>query len=195
MSRLAALAVAALVALGLGFAGRGMMLGGGHSEDVRPAIGGPFTLTAHDGRTVTDADFRGRYMLLYLLYFGYTYCPDICPMGLDAMTRALDALPPATAARIKPILITVDPERDTPERLAEYVALFHPDMIGLTGTPEQIRQAARAYRVFYARADGTDLYDHSSVVYLMGPDGAYVASFNHATPPERIAASLAEQVR
>jgi cytochrome oxidase Cu insertion factor (SCO1/SenC/PrrC family) len=154
-------------------------------------VGGPFTLTDQHGAVVTEQDFAGRYMLIY---FGYTYCPDFCPMSLSNMTQALDLLPPEQAEQVTPILITVDPERDTVEQLAEYAPLFHPRLVALTGTPEETRQAAKAYRVYFSKAgngDGSDyLMDHSTFIYLMGPDGKYVRHFSHSATPEEIAAGV-----
>lgn len=154
-------------------------------------IGGPFSLVDHTGRPVTDADFRGKAMLIY---FGYTYCPDICPFSLQVMAAALDRLEPEARARIQPLLITVDPERDTVEQLAQYVdsPAFPDNLIGLTGTEAQIAEAASAYRVVYRRAgEGDDyLMDHSSIVYLMGTDGAFVDVFTHGTDPAAMAARL-----
>lgn len=140
-------------------------------------IGGPFSLTASDGRRVTDQDFRGRWMLIY---FGFTFCPDVCPTELAVMAAALDALGD-DAADIQPILITLDQERDTVEVLRDYVAAFHPRLIGLTGTLAEIQAVAGAYRVFFQKtepdASGDYVVDHSSVVYLMDPAGDYVAVF------------------
>lgn len=156
-----------------------------------PQVGGPFTLTDHTGRTVSEADFAGRFMLIY---FGFTYCPDICPTEMQTFAEVMDRLGPLSD-RVQPMLITVDPARDTPEHLAGYVSLFHPRLVGLTGTEAQIAQVARAYRVYYAKADvkGPDTYlmDHSAAVYLMGPDGRFVTIFGRGVPADRIA----EQIR
>jgi len=140
---------------------------------------------------VTERSFAGRYMLIY---FGYTYCPDVCPMSLATMIQALDLLPPAQAQRVVPIFITVDPERDTVEQLAAYAPLFHPRLVALTGSAEAIAAAAHAYRVLYSKAgDGPDyLVDHSSFLYLMGPDGAYERHFHASASPKRIAEGLEE---
>ena len=157
-----------------------------------PKIGGAFTLVNQDGKTVTDADFLGKYMLVY---FGYTFCPDVCPTNLSAISAALDILG-EDAAKITPVFVSVDHERDTTELLKEYVVHFHPTMVGLTGTPEQIREAARAYRVYYAKVveEGSDpdayLMDHSAISYLMGPDGNFVAHFGHGTPGETMAQKI-----
>jgi len=149
----------------------------------KAAVGGPFTLTDHTGRRVTDQDFRGKYMLVY---FGFTFCPDVCPTGLQVMAAALDQLGPK-AEEIIPIFISVDPERDTPEQLAQYVPSFHPRLIGLTGSPEEIQSVAKAYRVYFRKVKdekSTAEYtiDHTSIIYLMDPNGEFVAHFTHATP-------------
>lgn len=149
----------------------------------KAAVGGPFTLTDHTGRRVTDKDFRGKYMLVY---FGFTFCPDVCPSGLQVISAALDELGPK-ANKITPIFITVDPERDTPEQLAQYVSSFHPRLIGLTGTPEEIQAVAKEYRVYYRKVKdekSTAEYtvDHTSIIYLMNPQGEFVTHFTHATP-------------
>jgi cytochrome oxidase Cu insertion factor (SCO1/SenC/PrrC family) len=157
-------------------------------------VGGPFTLTDHTGARVSDADFRGRWMLVF---FGYTYCPDVCPLDLQVMVEARELLPAAEAAKLAPIFITVDPERDTVEQLASYVTLFDPALIGLTGSRAEIDAAIRAYRVYARKAEGGAagdgyLVDHSAFTYLMGPDGAYVTHFGHGTTPEQMAARLKE---
>ncbi|CAH0287523.1 hypothetical protein ROS9278_04130 [Roseomonas sp. CECT 9278] len=159
------------------------------------SLGGPFTLVDHTGRTVTDRDFAGRPLLVY---FGFTYCPDVCPTELGTIAAALDAMGPA-GERVTPILVTIDPERDTPAALADYVSRFHPRMIGLTGSAEQVAAAARAYRVYYARVrprDSTDyLMDHSSFIYFVGPDGRVRSLFRPETTPEAIAAAITSQLR
>lgn len=155
-------------------------------------FGGPFGLTDHDGRRVTDRDFLGRHLLVY---FGYSYCPDICPTDLAVMATALDALGPL-AGRVQPVLITVDPERDRPAQLKDFVAAFRPDLIGLTGSEAEIAAAARAYRVhrrkFVIEGRPADDYlvDHSTLTYLMGPDGKFVTLFPRGTTPERMAEVL-----
>lgn len=158
-------------------------------------VGGPFTLVDHTGRTVTDQDFGGRYLLVY---FGFTYCPDVCPTELQTMTQAIDLLGP-DADRVQPLFITVDPQRDTADVLADYVRLFHPRLVGLTGTPEQIAEAARAYRVYYAKAPGDDpthyLMDHSSFVYLMDPQGDLAALFTPGTDAEEMARTLRNHLK
>jgi protein SCO1/2 len=157
-------------------------------------VGGPFTLTNQNGEQVTEKDFAGRYMLIY---FGYTYCPDVCPMSLTVMAAALDQLPPEQAAQVVPIFISVDPQRDTVEQRADYVPLFHPQMVGLTGNEEEVREAARAYRVYFHVPDeegDTYLVDHSTFVYLMGPDGKYLTHFGIDASPEEVAAAIAGEI-
>lgn len=156
-------------------------------------IGGPFTLTDQAGRRVTDTDFRGRYMLVY---FGFTYCPDVCPSALQVMSAALDKLGPK-ADRVQPIFITVDPERDTPEQLAQYVSSFHPRLIGLTGTLADVQAAAKAYRVYFQKVQenksaGEYSMEHTSIIYLMDPNGAYVTHFTHATPIDQMVQKLSQ---
>lgn len=156
-------------------------------------VGGPFELVAQDGTTVTEETFRGDYMLIY---FGFTFCPDVCPTELQVMSAALDLLGD-DAGKVQPILISIDPERDTVETMADYVRHFHPRLMGLTGTPEQIATAARAYRVYYAKAEDPDsstgyTMDHSSIVYLMGPEGEFLAHFGPGTSPEKMAAKIRE---
>lgn len=156
-------------------------------------IGGPFTLTDQDGRKVTDKDFRGHYMLVF---FGYTYCPDLCPTELQVMSAALDSLG-AKADAIQPVFISFDPERDTPEVLKQYVSNFHPRLVGLTGSPEEIAVAAKAYRVYYskvANSSGPDTYlmDHSTITYLMDPQGRFLKHFSYSTDAAAMAKALAE---
>ncbi|WP_119299834.1 SCO family protein [Dongia deserti] len=150
-------------------------------------IGGPFELVDQNGNTVTDQTFQGRLMLVY---FGFTYCPDACPTALGVMSAALDKLDVA-ADRVVPILITVDPERDTPAVLKDYVSNFHPGMLGLTGTKDQIAKAAKAYRVFYQKAAGPTpddyLMDHTLLIYLMDGDGKYITHFGPDATPDQMA--------
>jgi protein SCO1/2 len=154
-------------------------------------VGGPFTLVDHTGKRVTEKDFLGRYVLVL---FGFTFCPDICPSGLQVMTAALDQAGPK-GEKVVPVFVSVDHERDTPEQLAKYVPSFHPRLVGLTGTREEIAAAARAYRVYYKKVEDAKstagfTYDHSALIYLMGPDGRYVTHFSHAAGPDQIAARL-----
>ncbi|HET6308665.1 MAG TPA: SCO family protein [Rhodopila sp.] len=158
-------------------------------------IGGPFTLQDGTGHTVTDRDFRGKYMLVY---FGYTFCPDVCPTTLTAVADAMDKLGPL-AARIQPLFITVDPKRDTQAVVQQYAAAFGPSIKGLTGTPAQIAQAAKVYRVYFAEhrtGPGPNDYamDHSSVLYLMDPDGKFVAPLRADQSGDQMAADLKKLV-
>lgn len=159
-------------------------------------VGGPFTLTDQTGKRVTDRDFHGKLMLVF---FGFTNCPDVCPTALQVMAAALDRLGPG-AERVTPVLISVDPEHDTPARLATYVASFHPRLVGLTGSPAEIDAVAKAYRVYIKKVPdpkSTAGYtiDHSSIIYVMGPDGAYKTHFTHATSPAAMAERLATLVQ
>ncbi len=161
-------------------------------------IGGPFTLVDQNGATVTERDLLGRYSLIY---FGYTYCPDVCPTSLATVARGLDLLEendPQAAQSVRPIFITVDPERDTQEAVGAYVEAFHPRMLGLTGTDAQVAKAAKAYRVFYQKVfpeDATDyLLDHASTIYLMDPSGTYATHFPHNVTAEEVAERLAQVV-
>lgn len=159
----------------------------------REPIGGAFALVDHTGTPRTDADFRGRLMLVY---FGFTYCPDVCPTDLQAIGLALDKLGDA-AERVQPLFITVDPERDTVAYLSQYVPLFHPRLIGLTGTAAAIHAAAEAYRAYYAKvalSEGDYTVDHSSFIYLMSADGRYLGFFPPGTAPDVIAQTIKQQL-
>src|SRR6516164_1182229 len=143
------------------------------TSSLTGAIGGPFTLTAADGRTVTDQTYRGKWLLIY---FGYTSCPDACPTALDNIGVALDRLGAETAV-VQPIFITVDPKRDNREALAEYLKSFDPRIVALTGTADQIVAVVKEYRVYlsaHSESGGDYLVDHSSLYYLMNPDGKFV---------------------
>lgn len=197
--------VAVVVAVGLG-PRLGFLIGDGEqaapnghavpegvaSPEGGATIGGPFTLIDGTGETVTESSFPGQYLLVY---FGYTYCPDVCPTSLETMRLALEQLDPALVAKVQPLFVTVDPERDRPADVAEYAGFFHPKLIGLTGTPEQVAAAAAAYQVYYARVEQPDsamgyLLDHSAITYLMAPDGSLAAFFRHGDPPDAMAAGL-----
>lgn len=153
-------------------------------------VGGDFTLQSADG-PVALHDYRGK---LVLIYFGYTYCPDICPTSLAATAAGLNQLSPAERARVAMFFISVDPQRDTPAHLKEYVEFFHPSIIGMTGSPQQLSEIAQRYGVFYSQqpadAAGAYVVDHSADTYIVGPDGQLLGKFPHATPPEQVAATL-----
>lgn len=152
----------------------------------REPVGGPFALTDQAGKLRSDGDFRGRLMLVY---FGFTYCPDVCPTDLQAISLALDKLG-GDADSVQPIFITVDPERDTASHLADYVSLFHPQLIGLTGSAEAIAKVADAYKVYYAKVPlkdaGDYTVDHTAYIYLMDRDGSYLGFFPPGTSADRM---------
>lgn len=158
-------------------------------DSAPPALGGPFNLTAPDGRSVSDADFHGKWMLVY---FGYTHCPDACPTALNNIANALDLMK-AKRADIAPVFITVDPARDTPAAMGRYTGLFDRQIVGLTGTPAQIEAAEREYRVYAARHDektGGYSMDHSSILYVMDKTGRFREFIDGAASPQDIAARL-----
>ena len=178
-----------LAVLLIGTGGFLWLSGNGGNSPI--SIGGPFTLEDGNGKPVTSADFHGKYMLVY---FGYTFCPDVCPTTLNAVADAMDKLGPA-ASRIQPLFITVDPRRDTPDVMKKYAEAFGPKIEGLTGTADEIAKVAKEYRVYYAEhrtGPGPDDYemDHSSVLYLMGPDGNFVAPMRTDQSGDEIAANL-----
>jgi cytochrome oxidase Cu insertion factor (SCO1/SenC/PrrC family) len=168
-------------------------------------IGGAFSLIDHEGRRRSDADFRGK---LLLVYFGFTFCSDVCPVDLQSIATTLDRLGPA-GERVQPLFITVDPEKDTPSQLKAYVALFHPRLIGLTGSPAEIKQVASAYKVYYAKTtdtkttdtkttdtktafakrDGYEI-DHTGFVFLVGKDGEYLGYLPPGTPADRMIGAI-----
>ena len=154
----------------------------------REPIGGPFALVDQAGARRTDADFRGK---ILLVYFGFTYCPDVCPTDLQEIAGALDRLGPDADA-VQPLFITVDPERDTADHLKDYVALFHPRLVGLTGSAAAIKDAARAYRAYYAKVllEKDYTVDHSAFIYLVGRDGGYLGFFPPGTSAELMAGTL-----
>lgn len=153
-------------------------------------VGGPFTLVDSGGKSVSDTDFRGRLMLIY---FGYTFCPDVCPTTLGMEARAFDQLSPDQRKEIQPIFITVDPDRDTADQMAQYVGNFMPDLIGLTGSPDQIKKVMLEFRVYARKVDengGNYTVDHSSVLYLIGRDGKFIRPFSGNISSDDLAAAL-----
>ena len=163
------------------------------------SIGGPFELTGTDGKTVRWSDFDGKYRIVY---FGFTYCPDICPTDVQRFSqglRAFEQAEPDLGAKVQPIFITIDPDRDNPAVVAEFIANFHPRLIGLTGTPEQIKTAADAFRVFYSKGEtpesGNYLMEHSAITYLFGPDGQPIATLPTDLGAEAVTEELAKWVR
>ncbi len=197
----------ALLACGLSIAvlalgATGWILGSRLTQEKTPAgegivsvpadTRGPFQLVDHNGQEVTEADFKGEKVLLY---FGYTHCPDICPMALQDISTAIDALGP-DAGKVRLLFITVDPERDRQEHLADYVPLFHERMVGLTGPQQKIDAVARAFRVYYSLRKDIDPVDypvdHSSYSYLLDENWDLQLVFRHDTTPETMAAAIRE---
>ena len=160
----------------------------------RGSIGGPFTLTDQNGKRRSDAEFRGKLMIVY---FGYTWCPDVCPADLMTVTQALDNLGVA-AEGVQPIFITIDPERDA-NVLADYVSAFHHSLIGLTGSADEIQKVADAYKAFYVKVpderSGGYSIDHSGVIYLMGRNGEYLGFMPPQTDPGRLTEILRKNLR
>ena len=182
------LGAGAIVALAL----RGSPQGAGGTL-LSAAIGGPFKLVDQNGHTVTNTDLEGKWLLVY---FGYTHCPDACPTALNNIALALSDLG-AEKEEVRPVFITVDPERDTSQAMKEYVSAFGAPILALTGSDAAIAQAAREYRVYYAKhpeAGGDYSMDHSSIIYVMDPKGRFIASFTGEDPPEQIAARLKKLV-
>ena len=190
--RLLAIVGAVVVGVAAGFlASLWLMPNGGRAALTPAAIGGPFTLTDQRGQTRTDRDFRGKLMLVT---FGYTHCPDVCPLTVAAIGEALDQLG-AQADQVAGIFVSVDPQRDTPQVLGEYVASVSNRMVALTGTPDQVAAAARAYRVYYrigsdAATNPNYSVDHTALFYLMDRDGRFVQHFTHQTQPDAIVAAI-----
>jgi cytochrome oxidase Cu insertion factor (SCO1/SenC/PrrC family) len=159
-------------------------------------VGGPFTMVNHRGETVTEKTFLGKPMLLF---FGFTYCPDVCPTELQVMAAAISELGD-DGKDIQPILVSVDPARDTPDVLSNYVANFGEQFVGLTGTDEQVKQITSAYRVFYEKRENKAdpknyLMDHSSIIYLMGPDGQFLKHFSYTTDAKILAEGLRKALK
>jgi len=180
--------LAVIVGLGLGFS---IPVSKPDLEVSQPIIGGPFEMVNHLGETVTQESFKGRHMLVY---FGYTFCPDVCPTELQSMTVALNDMGEEADA-ITPVFVTIDPARDDVAAVRDYIGFFHPRLVGLTGTPEQVEAMTDAFGVFYARARDTGettdyLMDHSSLIFLMDEDGRYVTHIRANTSPEAMARQL-----
>ena len=165
---------------------------------VGAAIGGPFRLIDQDRVVRTSASYKGRYRLMY---FGYTYCPDICPTDVQKMSKALrlfEASDPRRAARVQPIMVTIDPERDTPAVMKQFVSAFHPRLVGLTGTAAQINDIRSRFAIYAQRqgpaTSGNYLMDHSAMAYLMGPSGEPITFFARDATPAQMAAELSDYV-
>ncbi|MBB3941544.1 protein SCO1/2 [Novosphingobium fluoreni] len=176
--------------------------GGSVQQAQRPplegaAIGGPFTLVNKDGKTVTWDSFKGKYRIVY---FGYTFCPDACPLDMQQLMKGFAAFQkasPERAAKVQPIFITIDPERDTPQVVGQWTAAFSPQLVGLTGTPEQVAMAAKAFAAYYSKGEKTEggyLMDHSRIAYLMDPDGKPIAMLPVDKGGEAVSAELSKWV-
>lgn len=203
MKLIRCVAVAAIVVLVAGWAlvwagvvrlGPDGRLSAGVALPAGVSIGGPFALEDTTGKPVTDASFHGKWLLIY---FGYTFCPDVCPTELQTVANALDLLGPV-ADQVAPVFVTVDPARDTPAALGEYVKMFSPRLVGLTGSAAQIADIERAYRVYAERVDSkstTDyLMNHSSFIYLMDPAGHFSTLFRQGSSAQDIADALRARV-
>lgn len=160
------------------------------------AIGGPYTLTDQDGSARTEQDFKGDYKLIY---FGFTYCPAICPTELAKISAVMNQLPEETAEKIQPLFITIDPERDTVEVMKDYISLFHPKLIGLTGTPEQIEAVKDAYRVYAKKVQDETMndytMDHSSFIYFMGPEDNLLGMYRIKDTPDYMIEDMTKQMK
>jgi cytochrome oxidase Cu insertion factor (SCO1/SenC/PrrC family) len=179
-----------IVAIGIGWVAYRSML----SHHAMPSVGGPFSLVDGNGKIRTEKDFTGRWMLVY---FGYTHCPDACPTTLNTLAQAMDDMPAGARAKIVPVFITVDPSRDTPPIMKAYAESFGPEFVALTGNDTQVKGAEDAYRVYaakYPRANGEYDMDHSSIVYVMGPDGRYRTNFADSMTPEDMAKQLGTMI-
>lgn len=162
----------------------------------KAAIGGSFTLTDQNGNQVSDSQFRGRHMLVF---FGFTSCPSICPVGMATLTQVMEQLGD-DGENVQPIFITVDPETDTPARMKEYLANFHPSIIGLTGTPEQIKAVESAYKVYASKTEDKSMptgynVDHSGFIYLMDKNGEYLRHCSYDENPEKLASDIKEAIK
>jgi protein SCO1/2 len=165
-----------------------------HSSASMPSISGHFTLQTLDGREVTDTSYRGKWLLVY---FGYTSCPDVCPTTLLRIGQALQLMGPR-ADKVQPLFITLDPARDTQPRLTKYMAAFDPRLVGLRGDSEQVRMAARQFHVYYRLrnlGDGEYTVDHSSFLYIVGPDGHFAKLLADSVPAEDLAEELRKLAR
>ena len=191
----------ALIAMMIAFASVG---GCTRPVDQEPPLagarmGGAFTLINQDGKTVSDKDFAGKYRLIY---FGYSFCPDVCPVDVQKLMqgyRMFEKVDAKVAAKLQPIFITIDPQRDTPPVLKQFVAAFHPKLIGLTGSDAQIAEVAKRYAAIYQRGEGgtKDAYlmDHSRTAVLYAPDGSPVALIPQDETPKAVSDELARWVR
>jgi protein SCO1/2 len=199
ISALVGLVLAAALAAGFAYYRSSQQAGAPvapESATTQADVGGPFTLTDHHGTAVSEKDFAGKYLMIF---FGYSFCPDICPTTLSKVGNSLDLLG-EKAEKVQALFITVDPQRDSAEVLRDYVSNFHPGIIGLTGTPEQIDRVAKAYKVYHAKAetgaeaDEDYLVDHTAFVYLMDPQGNLAEVFFHDASAESMAKAVAARL-
>lgn len=193
MIAIAATAIAAVFLLGMVWittqGGSGEQFAGCRGSTVAGDLGGPFELVNGQGETVTDQDVITEPSLIY---FGYTFCPDVCPLDVDRNASAIEILE-ASGRMVKPIFITIDPERDTQEVVGEYAEVMHPRMVGLTGSPEQIKEVSQAYKTYYRAhppVDGEYLVDHSTFSYLVMPEVGFVDFFRRELSPEQLAEKI-----
>ncbi len=169
---------------------------GAVTQTGKAAIGGTFSLVDMEGKQVTQEALLGQYALVF---FGFTNCPDICPTALQVITQTLDDAGTLAEGKLRPVFITVDPERDTPEVMKNYISNFHPSFVALTGTKEQTNAAAKAYKVYHQKGEVTEdmhyLMDHSGFIYLMSPKGEYLQHFTHEDTPETMLVALTKYLR
>ncbi|HEY4292269.1 SCO family protein [Luteibacter sp.] len=161
---------------------------------IPASVGGPFHLVDQDGHAVTDRTYRGRPLLMY---FGYTSCPDVCPVDLARIASIAKTVREQTGIDVTPVFVTVDPARDTPERMKAYVRAFSPNAIGLTGSSAQIKAVTDAYHVYFRKVpmDGGYFVDHSTVLYLIGPDGAFLGHYGRKAPEQDVATRVAQTLQ
>lgn len=176
--------------------GTGLTTNGNDAQSGDALVRADFTLQTGGGKTVTDKDLRGRYLLVY---FGFTHCPDICPTSLLLMSNATAKLGDKVA-KVQPIFISVDPERDTPKIASDYASHFGKNVLGLSGTPEQVKHAADSFKVYYSKVEDKDsalgyVVDHSGFIYLMGPDGKYLAHYAHNVSEQELTKGLQRYVK
>ncbi len=166
------------------------------AQEMASSIVANFTLSTHTGATASDATYRGRWLLVF---FGFTHCPDVCPTGLATIAQVMDELGPEGEA-VQPLFISIDPERDTPEAMAEFVSAFHPRIVGLTGATEAVAAAAKNFRVYYERVEDASspngyTMEHTTSIYLIDPEGRFVKPYSYSATSEDIADSLRRKLK
>lgn len=192
------LALALLAILMSAFMAKNNQLGGSAetTQTPRPTLDARFSLITETGAPVTEQNYVGRFRLVY---FGFSFCPDVCPMQLQVVAQALDLLAGKNLP-LTPLFISLDPSRDTPEILTDYTDLFHPDIIGLTGTEKSVRRAAHAFKVYFAQVEDAGsqagyTVDHSSIVYLLSPDNNFLKAYTHRDTAENMAQDILQQIK